>query len=54
MNTSMTVVSVLFTVFINLVEVLVAYIQAYVFVLLSAVFIGLARVEPHHVKEVTK
>ena len=54
MNTSMTVVSVLFTVFINLVEVLVAYIQAYVFVLLSAVFIGLARVEPHHVKEVIK
>ena len=52
MNTSMTVVSVLFTVFINLVEVMVAYIQAYVFVLLSAVFIGLARVEPHHVKEV--
>jgi F-type H+-transporting ATPase subunit a len=48
MNASMTVVSVLFTVFINLVEVLVAYIQAYVFVLLSAVFIGLARVEPHH------
>jgi len=52
MNTSMTVVSVLFTVFINLVEVMVAYIQAYVFVLLSAVFIGLARVEPHHIKEV--
>ena len=52
MNTSMTVVSVLFTVFINLVEVLVAYIQAYVFVLLSAVFIGLARVEPHHAKVV--
>ena len=48
MNASMTVVSVLFSVFINLVEVLVAYIQAYVFVLLSAVFIGLARVEPHH------
>ncbi len=48
MNTSMTVVSLLFTIFINLVEVLVAYIQAYVFVLLSAVFIGLARVEPHH------
>ena len=48
MNASMTVVSVLFTIFIDLVEVLVAYIQAYVFVLLSAVFIGLARVEPHH------
>jgi F-type H+-transporting ATPase subunit a len=48
MNASMTVVSLLFTVFINMVEILVAYIQAYVFVLLSAVFIGLARVEPHH------
>lgn len=48
MNASMTVVSVLFTIFIDMVEVLVAYIQAYVFVLLSAVFIGLARVEPHH------
>ena len=52
MNTSMTVVSVIFTVFINLVELLVAYIQAYVFTMLSAVFIGLARVEPHHAKEV--
>jgi F-type H+-transporting ATPase subunit a len=48
MNTSMSVVSVLFSVFINLVELLVAYIQAYVFTMLSAVFIGLARVEPHH------
>jgi F-type H+-transporting ATPase subunit a len=54
MNASMTVVSVLFTVFINLVEVLVAYIQAYVFVLLSAVFIGLARVEPHHAHKEVK
>lgn len=50
MNTSMTVVSVIFTVFINLVELLVAYIQAYVFTMLSAVFIGLARVESHHHK----
>lgn len=51
MNTSMTIVSLLFTVFINVVEVLVAYIQAYVFVLLTSVFIGLARVEPHHKHE---
>jgi len=51
MNTSMSIVSVLFNVFINLVELLVAYIQAYVFTMLSAVFIGLARVEPHHAKE---
>ncbi len=50
-NTSMTVVSVILTVFISFVEVLVAYIQAYVFTMLSAVFIGLARVEPHHHKE---
>lgn len=46
-NTSMTVVSVIFTIFIDLVELLVAYIQAYVFTLLSAVFIGLARENPH-------
>lgn len=47
-NGSMTVVSVLLSVFIGLVEVLVAYIQAYVFTMLSSVFIGLAQVEPHH------
>ena len=47
-NTSMSVVSVLLTIFIDFVEILVAYIQAYVFTMLSAVFIGLAQVEPHH------
>lgn len=47
-NTSMTVVSILLTIFISLVEILVAYIQAYVFTMLSAVFIGLAQIEPHH------
>ena len=51
MNTSMTVLSFLFSVFIGFVEILVAYIQAYIFTMLSAVFIGLARVEPHHKKE---
>ncbi len=51
-NASMTVASVLFTVFIDFVELLVAFIQAYVFTLLSAVFIGLARVEPHVVRNV--
>jgi len=54
MNTSMTVVSVLMTLFINIVELLVAYIQAYIFTMLSAVFIGLARIEPHHVPEKVK
>ncbi|MCE5330865.1 MAG: F0F1 ATP synthase subunit A [Bacteroidales bacterium] len=48
MNISMTAVSVVFSVFIGFVELLVAYIQAYIFTMLSAVFIGLARVEPHH------
>lgn len=47
-NGSMTLVSVLLTIFISLVELLVAYIQAYVFTMLSAVFIGLAQAEPHH------
>ena len=48
MNASMTGVSIFFSVFIGFVELLVAYIQAYIFTMLSAVFIGLARVEPHH------
>ena len=54
MNTSMTIVSVLLSIFINVVELLVAYIQAYIFTMLSAVFIGLARVEPHHPHPVVK
>jgi len=45
---SFTVMSVLFTVFLLCVDLLVAYIQAYVFTMLSAVFIGLSRVEAHH------
>ena len=50
-NGSMTVVSVLFCIFMNLLELLVAFIQAYVFTMLSAVFIGLARVEHHKTEE---
>lgn len=42
-NGSLTVASVLFNIFMNLLEVLVAFIQAYVFTMLSAVFIGLTR-----------
>ena len=41
----MTVLSVFFMIFMNLLELLVAYIQAYVFTMLSAVFIGLSRPE---------
>jgi len=47
LGTTMTVVSVGMTIFMDMVEVLVAYIQAYVFTMLSAVFIGLAQVEHH-------
>ena len=50
MNTGMGILSVVMTVFIDFVELLVAFIQAYVFTMLSAVFIGLSQVEPHHVK----
>ncbi len=48
MNTSMTAVSMAFALFMNTLELLVAYIQAYVFTMLSAVFIGLAVAEPEH------
>ena len=47
-STSMSIVSVLFSIFMNCVEVLVAFIQAYVFTMLSSVFIGMSRVEAHH------
>ncbi len=40
-------VSVLFVIFMDCLEILVAFLQAYVFTLLSALFIGLA-VEEHH------
>ncbi len=42
------VVSVAFMVFMNLLELLVAFIQAYVFTLLSALYFGLATMEPEH------
>lgn len=48
---SMTFVAVLMTIFMDILEILVAYIQAYVFTMMSAVFIGLAQVEPHHAEE---
>ena len=45
--TSMSVVSVLFTIFMYGVELLVGFIQAYVFTMLSAVFIGMSQEETH-------
>jgi len=45
-----TIISIGFTVFILLVKLLVAFIQAYVFTILSALFIGMS-VEEHHYHE---
>jgi F-type H+-transporting ATPase subunit a len=42
-NAGMSFVAIVFSVFMNCLELLVAFIQAYVFTLLSAVFIGMAR-----------
>jgi F-type H+-transporting ATPase subunit a len=41
-------VSILFVIFMDCLELLVAFLQAYVFTLLSALFIGMAVVEEHH------
>lgn len=46
-GSAMTVVSLLFTVFMSFLELLVAFIQAFVFTMLSSVFIGLSQPEHH-------
>lgn len=46
-NGSMTVITLLFGVFMDCLEFLVAFIQAYVFTMLSSVFIGMSRQEEH-------
>lgn len=46
-NGAMAVASVFLSVFILFVELLVAFIQAYVFTMLSAIYIGMARVKHH-------
>jgi F-type H+-transporting ATPase subunit a len=45
---TVSVVSIAFMLFMNLLELLVAFIQAYVFTLLSALYFGLATTEPEH------
>jgi F-type H+-transporting ATPase subunit a len=40
--------SIVFTVFMGFLELLVAFLQAYVFTLLSSIYIGAALEEPHH------
>ncbi len=46
MNAGLSVISVLFGVFLDVLELLVAFLQAYVFTMLSSVFIGLSRQHP--------
>ncbi len=46
-----TVVSVLFSIFMLLIDVLVSFIQAYVFTMLSTIFISLAQAHEEHKKE---
>ncbi len=47
-----TAVAVPFVLFMNGLELLVALLQAYIFTLLSAIFIGMATEEHHHAEEV--
>lgn len=47
-GTPLSIVSFLMMIFMNCLECLVAFIQAYVFTMLSAVFIGLSHPEEHH------
>ena len=47
-TTGMTFISVAFSVFISFIEILVSLIQAYVFILLSSVFIGISRLKAEH------
>ncbi|MBP5337172.1 MAG: F0F1 ATP synthase subunit A [Bacteroidales bacterium] len=46
LNGSLTLIAALFGVFLDCLELLVAFLQAYVFTMLSAVFIGLAHQHP--------
>lgn len=41
-------ISIAFTLFVNLLEILIAFIQAYIFTILSALFIGMAMAEHAH------
>ena len=50
-NAGLSVLSLLFGVFLDILELLVAFLQAYIFTMLSSVFIGLSRQEAEPSKE---
>jgi len=45
------ILSVAFTLFMSVLELLVAFLQAYVFTLLASLYIGSATEEHHHAEE---
>lgn len=47
-NAGMSLLAIVFSVFISFIEILVSLIQAYVFILLSSVFIGTSRLKAEH------
>lgn len=49
-----TVVSIIFTIFMLVLDVLVSFIQAYVFTMLSTIFISLSQEEGHHEEKAHK
>ena len=51
LNAGLSVIAILFGVFLDVLELLVAFLQAYVFTMLSAVFIGLSRQDPETEKQ---
>ena len=53
-NTGMTAISVLFNIFIFFLEILVAFIQAYIFTVLTSVFIGMAHDDSTIIQEERK
>jgi F-type H+-transporting ATPase subunit a len=54
MGTGVSVIAVAFALFMSLLELLVIFLQAYVFTLLSSVFIGMSRIEPHNAPHLEK
>lgn len=48
LGSSVSIFSVAFAIFMTMLELLVAFIQAYVFTLLSAIYFGMATEEAHH------
>jgi F-type H+-transporting ATPase subunit a len=47
-SVGMSIPSMVMVLFMDCIEILVAFLQAYIFTLLSALFIGLAMPEHHH------